>query len=567
MVVCFLAVEPTMEQAKRDVLAQFRARLEHEVPDAAALLTKLERTGLELTRAEPAGAGEAPAPASRPDARTSWLLYWEPPEHLRAGFDLAPELLIVLSPWLEAQAKDVAAAEATVAGDLRLDRGLVVFLARDASAARRLRQAAESTGRLYVFLTFREVGDAQDPQRWFRELLRERIGQADLFAAGRPVLGWDFVGREHELRELRGRLLDGRPVALYGLRKSGKTSALLALKRQLAAPAVEAGSVSTIIVHLDLLTMSFAEKKRSGFYRFLLRRLHRALQDQDLDPTVLGLPASFADRRRLESLDADDLERLVPEALECLIDWARNDPTRPLVALFLDEYERLLGATGFPVEDGLDILDYLRGLVQDDPHAFNFLIAGLDRSYAAVSRIQGRQNPLFNFVVDYTLSGLARADMNRLIRRIGGRLGLEFETDALDVIWQETGGHPYLARELARVIDAAVPPAERTPKAVGAPLVSAHLESFRRRPETTATMREILETIEGLERGAGDMLVYALREPAEAAAALGLLKAATVETLRRYGVLHDVEPRLRIGCFGAWLLEDYLAAPSLAAHG
>ncbi|MGK3965521.1 hypothetical protein WMF38_15260 [Sorangium sp. So ce118] len=547
-----------METGKLEALEDFKSWMLREVRDAQNIIDKLERAELELRRVEPAeGSGST----------RTWLLFWEPPTYLRESFDLAPELLLVLTPWKEAQARDVSLAEDTLRRDHRLDRGVVLIVARDAAAERRLAQAVQHTGRLYIFVSPDAVIAAQDPKRWLRDLFQERVGSGNLFAAGRPVFGWDFVGRQQELRSIRGRLLDGRPVGLYGLRKAGKTSVLIALKDQLIADAIaESGSVVAIPIHLDLLSLSFAEMKRSGFMRYLLRSMHEALERLGISPTHLGLPASFRDRRRLGELDGEDLERLVPEALECLIDWARSAPSAPAIFLLIDEYERILGASRFPVDDGLDVLDYLRGLVQRYPRTFNILIAGLDRQKASVSRYGQRQNPLFNFIVDHPLAGLEREEMNELIRKIGRRLSLRFEPEALEVIWRETGGHPYLAREFGRVIDRAIPSQKRDPMRIDRAITLEHLEEFRR--DVAPTMQEIHDAVRTIDPQAPDVLAFLVHYPEEAEESLRSLKPESVHTLRRYGILNETgaHEQLRIGSFGAWLFQNQPIGLSTAAN-
>lgn len=538
-----------METGKQEALENFSSWMLSEVSDAQDIVDKLKRAGLALRRVEP---------AERTGSMRTWLLFWEPPRHLCERFDLAPELLVVLTPWKEAQARDVSLAEEALRRDLRLDRGVVLVVTRDPAAERRLAQPVQHTGRLYIFVSADEVLTVGDPQQWLRDLFQKRIGSGDLFAAGRPVFGWDFVGRQQEIRSIRGRLLDGRPVGLYGLRKAGKTSVLIALRDQFISDATaENASISAIPVHVDLLSLSFAEMKRSGFMRYLLRSMHEALELLDLSPANLGLPESFANRRRLSKLDGEELERLVPEALERLIDWARSTPSRPAIFLLIDEYERILGASSFPVSDGLDIFDYLRGLVQRYPKTFNILIAGLDRQKASISRYGERQNPLFNFVVDYPLAGLEREEMNQLFRKIGRRLSLYFMPDALDVIWRETGGHPYLAREFGRVIDHQIPSQKRNSMRINRAIVLEHLEEFRR--ETAPTMLEILDAVRAIDPQAPEVLAYIVQYPEDAEEALNsFLKPESVQTLRRYGILNETgmpEP-LRIGSFGAWLLQN-----------
>jgi len=547
-----------MENNKQEALAEYERRLFREVPEAESIVLKFKRAGHWLRRVEP---------ATELGEQRTWLLFWTPNRALAESFDLAPELLLVLTPWAEAQARDVSAAEEALTRDYRLDKGIVLVVARDGEAERRLSQSVRHTGRLYIFLPFEQVLAAQDTRIWLRQILRDRLGSADLFAAGRPVFGWDFIGREKEIQTIRRKLLDGRPVGLYGLRKAGKTSVLIAIRDQLVADAGRGARQPVAVpIHLDLLGLSFAELKRSGFMRYLLRAMHEALERVGIEPATLGLPPSFADRRRLSELAEQDVERLVPQALECLIDWAAGRPSSPTILLFIDEYERILGTSQFPLADGLDIFDYLRGLVQRYPGVFNFLITGLGGAKASVSRYGTRQNPLFNFVIDYPLAGLTREEMDVLLGRIGRRLSLGFLPEALQAIWRETGGHPYLARELGRLIDKGISMEERAARNIDLAAVQTVLPLFHQ--EIAATMTEIRDAVADIDPNATSALLLALQYPSDSADALAMLKPESLHALRRYGIVNEPgapEP-VRIGCFGEWLLRNEVLPLKAAAN-
>ena len=108
----------------------------------------------------------------------------------------------------------------------------------------------------------------------------KRIAQSDLFAAGRPVLGWNFVGREQELRVLRGSLLAGRPVGLFGLRKVGKTSLLMSLRDQWLRDANADGAVvHAVPIHVDLLAVSFAEPNLDGIFKLVLTAMRQTMNE------------------------------------------------------------------------------------------------------------------------------------------------------------------------------------------------------------------------------------------------------------------------------------------------
>ncbi|UQA62840.1 ATP-binding protein [Polyangium aurulentum] len=543
-----------MDSKTHEALSDFREELQLEVEGARAVLASLDRADLTLTRAEPAD----PRGAARKSPR-SWLLYWEPGKHVRERFDLAPELLVVLVPAREVQARDVDKAEQAIRRDYRLDRGVVLVVARDREAAERMSHAARATGRVYIFLSFAEVANVSDPQQWLRQILLEHLGSSDLFATGAPVFGWDFVGRKRELLAIRRHLLGGRPVGLYGLRKVGKTSVLLVLRDQLVAESsAEERVVTAVPVHLDLLGVSFAEANRAGFMRYLLRSIHEAIERLGLSPRDLGLPGSDRRRRRGAEESPAEIETLGVATLDALIDWARRQASRPIVLLFIDEYERLLGGSGFPEAHGVEILDWIRGLVQRYPGTFNFLVAGLNRHLASVPVVVGRQNPLFNFVIDFPLAGLVEEEHGELVRKIGRRLSLRFEHDALALIYEESGGHAWLARELGRVIDQETPVAGRAPIRIDRAAVERLIPEFRR--GVGMTMEEIQRAVSDLDPGAPAALARAEGNPAEAQAAYHELSPRVLDDLERYGVLAKSPEgawRVRIGCFGAFLQENW----------
>jgi hypothetical protein len=537
-----------MEGAKQDALAEHEAELCLEVPEARALLDTFRRAGLSVQRAEPSHTWSQ-------YGRRTWVLFMQPPPTLRERFDLAPEVLLVLAPWPTAQARDITLAESTLGRDHRLDRGVVLHVSKDPRARRELAQAIGYSGRLYVTMTFDEVLEAPDPQVWLRQLLGDHIARADLFASGRPVFGWDFVGREKELRALRGRLLDGRPVGLFGLRKVGKTSLLLSLRDQwLRDAAGDEAVVHAVPIHVDLLAVSFEEPNLDGILRLVLVATTRVVTELGIElrlhppSSSKGLP-----------LHGQALRERVAHTLRLLLDWCRIQPSRPPVVLLIDEYERLYGAARMPVDDGLDFLDFLRGLVQQYPQEFNFLVAGLRREPAARSRYGERQNPLFGFLVDSYLAGLDRTETGELVRKIGRRLGLHFDAGAVDEIWTETGGHPFLVRELGRTIDSAIPASERqvAARTVDAASVLAFREDFRR--TVGNTMQEIAAAVAELDADGLD----ALARPDFQG-----LAVQTAGLLQHYGILAPSTGHhpFRIAAFHAWLALNHLGSP-MVAHG
>ena len=477
-------------------------------------------------------------------------------------------------PAPQAQARDIEAAERELAQSLRLDRGVVLLLTHDGEAHRRLQVCVRQTSRLYEPILIGSFSNVHDPQMWFRELLAKSLGSADLFAAGRPVLGWDFFGRVRELRQLEAHLQSGRPVGLYGVRKVGKTSVVLALRQKLAADSRQASAAATVVpVHLDLLGVSFSEVGRAGLLRYLLKSIVEAMSLVDLSPSDLGLPADLGAWSALARLSSSKVERRCTDALERLCEWSQTSTPAGRVVVFVDEYERALGGDGgIAPKAGTEVFDYLRGLVQRYPKSFNFLVAGLSGRLASRPTIAGRQNPLFDFLVPMSLSGLDRTDTARMLRKIGRRLSLSFhDPESVDTIHTETGGHPFLAREYGRILDRSVPQSDRTgqrPFVIQGSFVRDKRAEFQQVVEPT--MEELRRAVSELSPDAPEALAYVHGLPDEADAALEGIEPRVIRMLEGFGIIDrpgGSGARVRIGCFGDWLVHAYGAPAVSVAHG
>src|SRR5690606_34532529 len=170
------------------------------------------------------------------------------------------------------------------------------------------------------------------------------------------------------------------------------------------------------------------------------------------------------------------------------------------------------------------------------PKSFSFIIAGLTRRFASQSMIGRKQNPLFNFVVDFPLGGLRQDELRTLLRRIGSRLGLDFDSGAIEEIWEQTGGHPALARDYGRVIDLHVGRESRAEGvSVDRSLVIESYDAYAR--QVDMSMLEIARSLEQISQRSPDALRDLVASPGSGASALRALSPEVVDQLRRFGIL------------------------------
>jgi len=495
-----------------------------------------------------------------PTGEAPWTFLVRPSADVVQAFALAPELLVLLMPARRARALDIEIAERALSRGPRIDRSLVVAFTRDANASQALARVVRGTRREYVFVEIERARAVQEPQPWMRALLRTQLVASDLFAPGPPVVGWDFFGREDELVRLRRHIMAGEPVGLYGLRKVGKTSLVLRELSRLSAEtrrARESGleEHGHLCAHLDMQRLGPMEQNIFGFMRGLIKALFEGAERSAISSEELKFDASWRDAKALRRASDTRVVEVGTEMLECGIEWARRRGTSRSVVLFVDEYERLFDRELFPLRDSRQILEHLRGLVQTYPGAFDFIIAGLSRRYASVSTMGKHQNPLFDFVADFPLAGMRRDELRSLLREIGARAGLTFETGAIEEIWAQTGGHPWLAREYGRLIDRSL---DSSPRVDGAVVERGHVRELLARyaVEVETTMEEFLRAASSVDETCVDVLGELA---ATSMSSLAPLSDATVEHLRRLGLIEQQDDgrwHVGIGIFGAWLLRN-----------
>lgn len=542
-----------MEQVKREALEERRVKLEEDVPEARDVLAILERAELELNSARRIkGTNDHLAKALRPG-----LVHLKLPEALAQSFSLAPQILAIFSPFNEIHLRVIEEAEHELKANRRLDRSVVLCFSTDDRAVDR---AAPSLppDRKYLFVTFAEARAATDPKRWIRELLRSAFASARLFAPGQVGTGWDFMGRESELLEL-GRVVlgEGRPAGVFGLRRMGKTSLLRHWANSLLDIEDDALPEATLLV-MDLNAIGFSERDPAGFFRLLLKTIQRWCDNVPAAHKELAGPRWWKVDANDRALSPLALQQMGEEALDDLLRFSKMHERR--LVLVLDEYEQMLEADG--ISQGHVILSWIRGLYQQNARQFCFIVAGLDPAWLRRPRVQGRQNPLLGIVKDLPLSALSRKSLGELVHRIGRRAQLDFDHEAVDLVYAESGGHPFLARQICDLVDKGIPFAERQPALVGATNVQAVLPRFDR--ETNELMPEFLKAAKDIAGVSPEQLTTIA-----AGSDTSGMDSIALEDLESYGILaRDPDGRWvhRIGGLGRWLVANY-DVPVAAAGG
>ena len=236
------------------------------------------------------------------------------------------------------------------------------------------------------------------------------------YVIGDPVEGDLFVGRDDIMRQLQELWLMGKhlqSVVIYGHRRMGKTSILKNVARVLGS--------GLRVSYVNLLKSSGADN---------LSDVLLAISDQ-VAATLAIPPPKDAD---MAASPARTFERFLRRATNSLSDGEG-------LIIALDEFEKieeLIRANKLETS----FWDYLRGLVQDSPKV-GFALAGL---HSLEEMSSDYSKPFFASLINIKVDFFKPATVQTLLPNPGGDFPLDYDYNALDLIYALTAGQPYLTQ-------------------------------------------------------------------------------------------------------------------------
>lgn len=290
----------------------------------------------------------------------------------------------------------------------------------------RYRQDAEQ-GRILVGFSVNELLTDKNP--W---LLRTRFSSSlfsrDLFDMKQALVADNyFFGRQALVLDLLDRLKRGENTGLYGLRKTGKTSALFKLSRLIQTEL--AGSV----VYIDAQSPEI----------YQLRWWELVSHVKDEAARVAGVTLNHP-------LDRDFTEKTAltraRQAFAEILNRVRR--TSPRLIVVIDEVEHLHPdlSPGKHWRDDFHHFWKLLRAIQTQERRLTFVIAGVNARVSESSTISDQDNPLFSLVGTRYLPPFLPNDTREMVQTLGKRMGIIFDVDSCNYLASRYGGHPMLVR-------------------------------------------------------------------------------------------------------------------------
>jgi hypothetical protein len=239
---------------------------------------------------------------------------------------------------------------------------------------------------------------------------------------------------------------------------------------------------------------------------------------------------------------------------------AHDEETSQVKALLLlDEIDEILprqeqiGWAGY-----VDFLAYLRGMAQQTGFLVSAVTAANPR-LCEEPQFERLDNPVFQFYQEMYLPPLERHECFEMVEKLGKGMGLTYDPTALQRIYDETGGHPSIARRLCSRLAARFP--ER-PLAVEEAMVEVAAEEFLFHDESI--FREILERLDRNFPTEKELLLAIARGTTDSADLSALAPTGLEEALRHlvgYQLVSRTEDgayRVKIRLLDRWLRRRWL---------
>lgn len=282
----------------------------------------------------------------------------------------------------------------------------------------------------------------------FRKRLDEWLFRRNLYAERSPVTGSSFFGRNQVLKEIEGQINIGNHVGIFGLRKTGKTSLLYSLRDRL---------LQDIVVYVDLQQFGLGVPIPD-----LCRRL--------IEETNIEIKRKFGELGPLQRTKS--LNSTMAEVMK-LMERVRERRKDSRFVLLIDEVERM-DPTSPGSLSGLEFFSSLRGTAQQTGSLIS-IICGADPAINLSGKWATTDNPVFQFYHPIYLPPLQRDECLDMITHLGRGMGVSFQSEALDIIFSETYGHPAITRGLCSKI---TQEQKERPLVVTPPMVEATASEF-----------------------------------------------------------------------------------------
>jgi hypothetical protein len=351
----------------------------------------------------------------------------QPEDFMKEAFGFDRELLLVYSPYNHAEPRSLQAIDELYHQypfSNRVDSLNCFFMSDDINIEDWLRTSASGENmRIIVPFSSTESKNFKNDPWYIRNKLRKYFFGLDLFGYTLPLNDDTyFFGRQQIVARYIDAIKRNENRGVFGLRKTGKTSLLYKIRR--------------IVSEQKLGEVLFYDCKSPSY-----RKMHWFEFMYEIYSNICGRLGITAKREYDEVSVIKNLRMAIKDA-----------EIRKRIIIIFDEIEYISFIAPLDEHWKTEFVDFWQTIwsIQSTHRNLIFIISGVNASVTEIDSvlINGRkiQNPLFGIVQSEYLRGLSSDECGSMMRTLGRRMGMKFEHDTINYIYQQYGGHPMLTR-------------------------------------------------------------------------------------------------------------------------
>lgn len=362
----------------------------------------------------------------------------KPTDNYKELFNIELEIVVIFSNYDTFETRTLDAVDFVEKSyqSLRLEKLCCVIISNDNTIVEKINNLVkyDQESQLVVPFSYNELKTNIDPF-FIRNRFKSHFYTRDLFAFESPLKkDLYFFGRNDLVLKLVNRHRSNENTALFGLRKTGKTSVIFGVKRVLET----LGEYSAFI---DCQNPSLHKRRWNGVLWYILEEIKKQIAPNlkvkpEIEFTELNAALIFENSLK-------ELQKIIK---------------KKSILIVFDEIENITFNTS-PSEHWTKELDFIflwqsiRTVFQKNSNLFSYFIVGTNPNAIETAQIKGKDNPIFNQIYFEYIPNFDVPQTREMVRKLGRIMGLQFEETIYAKLTDDFGGHPFLIRHLCSIIN------------------------------------------------------------------------------------------------------------------
>lgn len=368
----------------------------------------------------------------------------KPTNDFSLTFNLNREIVIIFSDYVSFEPRTLDAATYAIeqiSSKLRIDRGCQIVISSDEKIEQKLSAILKDTNLNSIVIPFSYKELLSSPNEGFvLNRFRKYLFDVDLFSSSNPIQNdIFFFGRRDYVFDIVNKCKNNIHSGIFGLRRSGKTSLLYAIKRLLKNDNYPA-------IYIPCQSQLSSSNWQMALYT-IIRDIYK---ETGIKERNVHSKQSYLDGNAAVCFE-DDILTLYKE-------------TSKTIVLLFDEIEAItfdVPSDNSNWADGTYYISFwnaLRGLYLKNPNVISIVVAGTNPRINEIPVLHnGSTNPMYGqlalsnqgaYLLPFTL-----IDTQNMVNTLGGYMGLSFDDHVCSSLTLDCGGHPYLIRLLCSFIN------------------------------------------------------------------------------------------------------------------